>query len=306
MSAYKCVVWGTALDYEMYFSALKYQELLGYIEVVGVTSNLPIYERLDGYRFISKTQLLNVEFDLLIIASVEKFSEIRQEATSLGIEVEKIMNIKVFALPEFLIDKYKSLKHSNITLFSNNCWGGITYNRLGLEFLSPFINMFVSAPDYLKIMNAPKQYLSHDLILSRYNYEPSLNRNYPVCYLDDAEVHFNHYESLDEAVAKWNSRRIKINWDNLFVMMYTIDPKEAEMFAELPYRNKVCFVPFESSEPSLMSIPYNRIAESRSVPFWAIVNGLALGMYKYYDVLDLLHGNLNHKRVALRNQEIQP
>ncbi len=125
MSAYKCVVWGTALDYEMYFSALKYQELLGYIEVVGVTSNLPIYERLDGYRFISKTQLLNVEFDLLIIASVEKFSEIRQEATSLGIEVEKIMNIKVFALPEFLIDKYKSLKHSNVTLFSNNCWGAL-------------------------------------------------------------------------------------------------------------------------------------------------------------------------------------
>lgn len=54
MSKYKCVVWGTGYDYEMHINALKYQELLGYIKVLGVTSNQPIYEKLDGYQFITK------------------------------------------------------------------------------------------------------------------------------------------------------------------------------------------------------------------------------------------------------------
>ena len=41
MCTYKCVVWGTGFDYETYYNALKYQEMLGNIDVVGVTSNQP-------------------------------------------------------------------------------------------------------------------------------------------------------------------------------------------------------------------------------------------------------------------------
>ena len=40
---------GTGFDYETYYNALKYQEMLGNIDVVGVTSNQPIYEKVDTY-----------------------------------------------------------------------------------------------------------------------------------------------------------------------------------------------------------------------------------------------------------------
>ncbi|NBD26691.1 DUF1919 domain-containing protein [Paenibacillus glycinis] len=119
--------------------------------------------------------------------------------------------------------------------------------------------------------------------------------------MDDAELHFNHYFSFEEAINKWNSRVTKVNWDNLFVMMYTEDYGEASQFIDLHYANKVCFVPFETSEPSLLPIPYSRIDEMSNVPFWAIVNGLAQGTYKYYNVLELLQGSLNHERIEFRH-----
>ncbi|MBM7566458.1 DUF1919 domain-containing protein [Paenibacillus sacheonensis] len=300
MSTYKCIVWGTGYDYEMHYNALKYQEILGNIVIEGITSNQPIYEKLDGHRFISKSELENIQFDLLIVASLGKFSEIMHEAMLCGVEARKIVNIKIFALPELQLDKYLTLRNSNLTIFSNNCWGGLTYSRLGMEFLSPFINMYESVPDYLRFLRNSKHYLNIEPTLERYVYDSVLKREYPVARIDDVELHFNHYFSFDEAINKWNSRVSKVNWNNLFVMMYTEDYEEASQFIDLPYASKVCFVPFETSEPSLLSISYSRIDEMSKVPFWAIVNGLAQGAYKYYNALDLLQGNLNHERIELR------
>ena len=35
----------------------------------------------------------------------------------------------------------KRLKNKNFTLITNNCTGGVIYNRLGLKFLSPTIKL---------------------------------------------------------------------------------------------------------------------------------------------------------------------
>ncbi|MFC5528947.1 DUF1919 domain-containing protein [Cohnella yongneupensis] len=297
MPTYKCIVWGVGLDYDLYLNAVKHQERLGNIEIVGVTSNQSIYSRVDGYRFIPKEELKSIDFDLLIIASLGSFNAIRQDAIGRGIDARKLVSIKLFALPELDLDKYLAIKNGNLTIFSNNCWGGITYNRLGMEFLSPFINMFVNTADYLKIMSAPRHYLGCEPTLTKYLYESELKREYPVCRLDDTELYFNHYATLEDAVTKWNSRKAKINWDNLFVMMFTENFEDASRFIELPYENKVCFVPFETTETALLTIDYARIGEMEKVPFWAIVNGLASGMYKYYDMLDLLQGSRNRNRI---------
>lgn len=174
-----------------------------------------------------------MEFDLLIIASRKFFKEIQREVISLGVNPEKIVNIKIFSLPNFDINKYLDIKKSKLSIFSNNCWAGFTYNQLGLESYSPFINMFETETDYLKILSDPQTYLSYELEFDRYLYSELAKTEYPVCYLNDVRLHFNHYASLEEAVEKWNRRKKKINWSNLFIMMYTENADIADQFVEL-------------------------------------------------------------------------
>lgn len=44
----KCLIWGTGLVYSQYINAIRYHELLGEIEVIGVTSNLGAYTDILG------------------------------------------------------------------------------------------------------------------------------------------------------------------------------------------------------------------------------------------------------------------
>ncbi|MBS8079610.1 DUF1919 domain-containing protein [Streptococcus suis] len=60
--------------------------------------------------------------------------------------------------------KRKRLKNESFTIFSSNCIGGIIYNTLGKEFLTPTINMFFSPEDFIKFLKNPKEYLSKELI----------------------------------------------------------------------------------------------------------------------------------------------
>lgn len=297
MSSYKCVIWGLGIDYEQYINAVKYQERLGNIEIVGVTSNLSIYEQVDGFKYIPKEALADMDFDLLIVGSTGNFQAIRQDAILTGIDDRKIVNIKIFALPELDLNKYLAIKNSDLSIFASTCWGGVTYDRLGMAFLSPFINMRVFERDFLKMMSAPKHYLSCEPTLDRYLYEQTLKWDYPVCRIDDVELHFNHYSNLEHAITKWNIRKARINWDNIFVMMFTTEFDEASRFIDLPFTKKICFVPFETSEPSLLSVPYSKMNGMDKVPFWMIANGMSTGTYKSYDVLDLLLGDNNRKRI---------
>nr|WP_244159391.1 DUF1919 domain-containing protein [Paenibacillus polysaccharolyticus] len=157
--------------------------------------------------------------------------------------------------------------------------------------------MFQSETDYLKILSDPQRYLNYELELDKFVYSDLLKAEYPVCYLNDVRLQFNHDTSLEDAIEKWNRRRKKINWDNLFIMMHTENANIADQFVELPYKNKVCFVPFETSKESLLTIHYKNMDELKEVPFWKVVNGLATGNYKFYDPLELLLGNKNEKRI---------
>ena len=77
---YQCILWGDGRDYDQYINAVRYQELSGNIQVIGITSKATIYRRIDGYAFIHKSQLGDYDFDLLIIMSVSHLEEIQLEA----------------------------------------------------------------------------------------------------------------------------------------------------------------------------------------------------------------------------------
>ena len=44
--------------------------------------------------------------------------------------------------------------------------------------------------------------------------------NYPVGKLDDITLSFLHYKSEQEAEAAWEKRKVRINYDNLFIILY--------------------------------------------------------------------------------------
>lgn len=80
-------------------------------------------------------------------------------------------------------------------------------------------------------------------------------------------------------------------------MMFTERDDLLEMFASLPYKKKVCFVPFETSCECASTLRFVRRKQGEE-PFWRLLNGIPRGMYNDYDVISLLNdGVVNHNRV---------
>lgn len=68
--------------------------------------------------------------------------------------------------------------------------------------------------------------------------------SYPVGLLEDVRIRFMHYKTFDEAVKKWEERKKRINWDNLFIIgtdRAGCTYETIKSFEQLPYKNKVIF-----------------------------------------------------------------
>lgn len=270
---------------------------MGNIEVMGVTGKDKLYDCLDGYRFIPLDEIQWDHIDYVAVMSEEHYYDICKVATGLGAKAEKMVQGKVFSLPYFSFAEYAGLLEKRVSIIANNCWGGTAYHALGMRFFSPFVNMFFQDDDYLRLLGNLQYYLKLPLRFKRMDYTPVLERDYPVCQLDDVELHFNHYASMEEAERKWNDRLGRLNWDNLFVMMFTEDYQAAECFDSLPYDKKICFAPFRSPMQSVFTLQAAAHKEMQGVPFWEIVNKTASGYFHDYDLVKLLaSGKVNHDR----------
>ncbi len=141
------------------------------------------------------------------------------------------------------------LRINDFTVISNNCWGGILYQDLGLPYLTPFVNMFMFADCYLKLVKNLRVYMQVDLQISdksRYLSQPT---SYPVGHLNDVEIHFIHYTFQDPVADMWNRRRTRINYSRLFFVLSERDgcePKHINEFSSLSHK-KVMFTRFKYS-----------------------------------------------------------
>ena len=287
---YKCILWGMGQEFHKCINGIKYQELSNDIMVVGVTSDNTKFKEYFGYKYVCKENLHTIDYDIVIVMGERKtYFDVVKEAIELGISEEKIIPYRILAKPGVSLEKYMNLKKNPPTIFANNCWGGITYYYLFLEFCSPLVNMFQSDNDYIKFLLRPQHYMEQPLYLKEYRYGVVLDRDYPVCSCDDINLYFNHYESFEDAVSCWERRKKRINWDNLFVMMYTEDEEIARVFSELPYKKKICFVPFESNGDGICSLSFRNRSEWKDIPFWEIVNSMANEKLLYYDAVELIH-----------------
>ena len=160
------------------------------------------------------------------------------------------------------------------------------YNLMGLPFRSPFINMTVrNERECIVLFRNLHSYIDQPLVLNGTQFERILKFEYPIYRIVDVDIHMNHYSDFEEALAKWNERKQRINWDNLFVVMFTDNKSILEQFDELPYDKKVCFVSFKSD---LCSAWYLNPKVTGRSQLWEAVNDFGRGRFYSYDPFDML------------------
>lgn len=252
----KVLIYGLGEQYNRNFNTLKYFEISRQFEIVGVTAkHTPDAATLDGYPVIAYDRISQAGFGFVMVMSDIYFDEIVKDLTELGINRKYILSYRILQIPGLDFKRYIALKDSNISIISNNCWGGIICRTLGIECRSPFKNLAIQEADYLKLLGRFEYYMGCDLTFLEYAFNTNSKKNYPVMLLDDVKVHCNHDTNPEEAAAKWNRRRAKLNYANLFVEMYTESRAMMEAFLKIDgYKRKLCFVPFETDEDNVRQL----------------------------------------------------
>ena len=148
--------------------------------------------------------------------------------------------------------KRAALEKKEISIFCNNCTGGLILHDLGLRFDSPTVNMFFHELDFFEFIEHFEYYIKQKLIqIPNPKYDPAAP-DYPVALLSggeeykDLELHFLHYKSFDEAFQKWETRKDRLHRESLYVIWTFMgmpqDEKLYERAQNLPIKNKVIFV----------------------------------------------------------------
>ena len=95
------------------------------------------------------------------------------------------------------------LVNYDFTIIAPNCAAGLIYHRLGLQFLSPTINLWIEEAHYLRFC----QNLRHYLDLPLEFIIPS-GRWHPIAMCGDVKIYFNHYKTVEEARNKFRLSHI--------------------------------------------------------------------------------------------------
>lgn len=144
------------------------------------------------------------------------------------------------------------LKNRNFTIIANNCWAGKVYQRYGLPYMTPTVGLYFWAEDYIRFISDLKYYMSLELSMipatRSKHYDMLVNRNQllvPIGKLDDIEIVFLHCKTEQEAIEKWERRKKRINWDNLYIkfsMMNCCKEEHLDLFKQVDCEAKVAFV----------------------------------------------------------------
>lgn len=124
-------------------------------------------------------------------------------------------------------------KKHDFTLLAGNCMGGYIYHQLGLKFSSPTINLMIYDDDFFRLVCNPHYYLSLEFT----PYTDPQYPNVPSGKLNDVIVHFTHYKSFEEGVNFWNKRKIRIDWNNLYIIAADMRLSDEQIAA---YANVKC------------------------------------------------------------------
>lgn len=185
----------------------------------------------------------------------------------------------------------KLLKDKNFVIIANNCWGGEVYQWFKRPYNSPFVGLYLHGPCYIKLLSNFNHYMSQELKFVNSTSYSTILPNYPVALLDDAEIHFLHYKSENEAEEKWTRRTNRMleepDLGNYFFKICDLNNgSEAVLkkFHALPFKNKVSFG--VKNYASLKDKNHIKIKESYKNKGLTVPNGVKLFKlsFLYFDV----------------------
>lgn len=138
------------------------------------------------------------------------------------------------AVDNSLISFQNKNNNKDFTLIARDCIGGVLYHQLGLKFLTPTINLFLTPTDFNYFCLNLKKYVKSAL-----NNAKLMDFSYPVGIISPKNlpsiyIHFMHYDSFSQAKKKWDERKKRINWNNIYVVSsLCYEPEKKELSKEL-------------------------------------------------------------------------
>lgn len=181
------------------------------------------------------------------------------------------------------------LKNRTPSVIASNCVGTYIYFDMKLRYLSPTINLSFDMNDYVKFLENLRWYMDQPLL----PYEDD-RFDFPCGMLGDVEIRFNHYKSFEAARDKWEERKQRIDWDNLFIIGIDGDDctyESLRRFDALPFENKVIFT--HKPYPEFPSARYIPGFEERGCVYCItdFTKGLRIRRYMdHFDYISFLNG----------------
>lgn len=136
-----------------------------------------------------------------------------------------------------------ALRNHDFTIISNNCIGGCVYHDFHAEFLSPTINLYIPFPDYIIFLQNLKEALKAKV--------EDIGKNSKGVSCGRIKTSgggitlvFLHYNDFEEANDAWERRKLRINWNNLFIVLVERDGctlDDLKQFYSLPFEHKIAF-----------------------------------------------------------------
>lgn len=280
------VVIGKLNEYLTYYNLINQEIIKGNIIVSAAILHDTKVSTIDGIPiFSSPNYVSNSQFDY-IIALNNNIPVTQKLLEETGINA-KILPVRIFEVAYFDFAQYVTLLKNTPSIIARHCWGGLLFHRLGLEFNSPFVNLFLSEKDFIKLAANFKFYMQQELIYFKNGYDPNQKKEYPIAHLHDIIIHFNHYDSFESAKTTWNNRKARLNWDNLLFETTAESENMALAFDALPLKHKLCFSNCAINSPNV--IDFSAFANYTSnATLGMIVNSTATEQIPYFNLLNLL------------------
>lgn len=175
-----------------------------------------------------------------------------------------------------VVSMNERLKNKDFSIISSDCIGGLVYHDLHMEFKSPTINLAIPAHSFVNLCSNLKENLKIK------PEEVQSETPYPVMKIGDVIVNGIHYHSYQELKDKWENRKVRLNYDNLFMIFTAKDgfdesllpiidniPGNKVLFSHKPYDyDWCCYLPEFSGEDKVGDL----------------TRYIGMRGYKYYDI----------------------
>ena len=197
-------------------------------------------------------------------------------------------------------NRNKKLLTKDFSIISNNCYAGIVYQYLNLQYNTPTIGLYFFAKEYIKFLSNLEYYFNCSLKFintceSRYYNELCKRKqeNALIGVLDDVDIVFLHYSNCTEVKDKWERRKQRLS-KNLIIKFNDTNLCTEELlkkFDNLPFQHKICFT--AKKYPGIKSAILMKKYKFRKEIKEDYYSG-----HKYFNIIDYINSNIgdNHEK----------